>query len=103
MMIITMVDSSDVVDFLQRMVRGTALVTALAIVAACASSPQRAEYISTKGAPSVSPEIEQKCREREAQVVGNPRGALAVYDASMTRAGYVPRELADKARTGGNR
>ena len=81
-----------------------ALAVAIGIViVGCASSPRRGEYISTKGAAGVPPEIEQKCREQEAQVVGNPRGALAVYDACMTRAGYVPRELADKARTGGNR
>jgi hypothetical protein len=67
-----------------------AAVVAFGIVLTnCASPPRRAQYVSPTGV--VSPETEAQCRAQEAQVVGNPRGAAAVFDACMMRAGYVPR------------
>jgi hypothetical protein len=60
----------------------------------CAFSPRRVEYVPTTG--GISPEIDAKCRQQEAQVAGNPNGAMAVYDACMTSAGYVLRALAPR-------
>jgi hypothetical protein len=77
------------------MERIAAMVAFGIVLTNCASPPRRTEYVSPTG--MVSPEIEQQCRQQEAQVAGNPRGAAAVFDACMTRAGYVPRSLVGTA------